>query len=627
MAFKDFSTNNFQLTAFGNAQISTSVKKYGNGSAYFDGSGDYLQTINSNEFNFGNGPFTIEMWVNPNATQIAGPGGSGNAGAFVSTRIGPVYAPLEFSIRDNLKIQILVESIGGNSWQGPIISNTTLVANTWSHIALVYDGTNTKLYINGILDSNFTNITFAYKNQNNIIYIGKGGDGDFNGYIDDLRITKGIARYTSNFTPPQQQLPAPSDPYQDNVSLLLHMDGTNGSQTFTDSSSNNFTLSAFGDAQISTSVKKFGSGAAYFDGNGDYLDLPVNAIQFNADDFTIEFWVHPTRTGSHTCVANWNCSNLRTIFFAVDTSAGVVVYLNGAGPFITGGSIQVNQWQHVALVRQGSDMRAYINGVQAGNTYNIGNTAINTIVDNIRIGRDTASFNCNQPLEGYIDELRITKGVARYTSNFVPHTAPFANPPRIPSGYLAFWKLADLTDSSPNGNNLINTNNVQFVQGKIGDCAEFASSKYLSTNINWNVVQNDWSVSFWMFPTSTPANVNTFPLVADNIAGTWLIQYLPSLEIGFSYVASSPLLGPAPLNTWTHVAATKSSAGLKLYINGILQGTSTYIGTINPTIFRMNTEFTDQVYTGKLDAVGIWQRELTQSEIDALYNNGNGREP
>lgn len=222
--------------------------------------------------------------------------------------------------------------------------------------------------------------------------------------------------------------PVGPDPFINNVSLLLHMDGANESTNFIDSSINNFSVSRFGNTQILQSIKKFGSGAGYFDGIGDYLDLPVNAIQFNSDDFTIEFWINPTRAGSHTCIANWNCSNLTTIFFAVDTSAGAVVYLNGTGPYIVGGTIAANQWQHVALVRQGSNMRAYINGVQAGSTYNIGNTPINTIVDNIRIGRDTASFNCNAPLEGYIDELRITKGVARYTSNFTPPGSAFPDP-------------------------------------------------------------------------------------------------------------------------------------------------------------------------------------------------------
>ena len=207
------------------------------------------------------------------------------------------------------------------------------------------------------------------------------------------------------------------DPFFNNVSLLLPMN-----TSFADFSSNNFAVTANGNVQISSAQSKFGGGSAFFDGNGDYLELPVNAIQFNADDFTIEFWVYPTRTGSHTCVANWGCSSLMTIFLAVDTTtdSGVVVYLNSTGPYIIGGSIQANQWQHVALVRQGGNMKAYINGVQAGGTYNIGNTAINTIVDNIRIGRDTANFNCNTPLEGYIDDLRITTGVARYTSNFTP---------------------------------------------------------------------------------------------------------------------------------------------------------------------------------------------------------------
>ena len=225
----------------------------------------------------------------------------------------------------------------------------------------------------------------------------------------------------------------------------------------------------------------------------------------------------------------------------------------------------------------------------------------------------------------YIGDQEVSKVIVKDIQIFTS-AAPAPGPSFPTQNLLAFWKLADLTDSSGNGYDLFNSNVVQFVPGKIGDCAEFASLKYLSTNINWNVVQNDWSVSFWMYPTDTPFNENTFPLVADNVGGTWIIQYLPSLEIGFSYVASPPLLGSAPLNTWTHVAATKSSAGLKLYINGILQGTSTYTGTINPTIFRMNTEFSDQVYTGKLDAVGIWNRALTTQEVTALYNNGNGLE-
>jgi len=209
----------------------------------------------------------------------------------------------------------------------------------------------------------------------------------------------------------------------DNSALLLHMDGESGSNTFIDSSSNNFAVTANGDAQISTAEKKFGNGAAYFDGDGDYLELPVNAIQFDADDFTIEFWVYPTRTGSHTCIANWRCGVSMTIFLAVDTDEGVVVYLNGTGPYIVGGSIQANQWQHVALVRDGVNMKAYINGIEVA-TYNIGSTPINTITENIRIGAD---YDCNTKLEGYIDELRITKGAAIYTADFDPPTAPFGN--------------------------------------------------------------------------------------------------------------------------------------------------------------------------------------------------------
>ena len=87
---------------------------------------------------------------------------------------------------------------------------------------------------------------------------------------------------------------APTDPNFANVSLLLHGDGANNSTTFTDSSSNNFTLSRVGDVKISTTQSKFGGSSIFFDGAGDYLTLANNSVFTFPSSFTVEAWVFPT---------------------------------------------------------------------------------------------------------------------------------------------------------------------------------------------------------------------------------------------------------------------------------------------------------------------------------------------
>ena len=86
----------------------------------------------------------------------------------------------------------------------------------------------------------------------------------------------------------------PTDPNFADVSLLLHGDGANNSTTFTDSSSNNFTLSRVGDVKISTTESKFGGSSIFFDGTGDYLTLANNSDFNFPNDFTVEAWVYPT---------------------------------------------------------------------------------------------------------------------------------------------------------------------------------------------------------------------------------------------------------------------------------------------------------------------------------------------
>ena len=216
----------------------------------------------------------------------------------------------------------------------------------------------------------------------------------------------------------------------DNVSLLLHMDGTNGSTTFTDSGPNALTVTAVGDAKISTAQSKFGGASGLFDGTGDYLTVASNPVfSFGVGDFTIEAWVYPTgSTGIYGVYGTSGGSGSNPKFVMhLDSLTPKIHYnvlTNGSNIYTNATStIAVNQWTHLAFVRQGTTWTWYINGTASGTGSN--NTTITFTSQTTFIGYGGESFFA--PFLGNIDELRAKKGQAVYTSNFTPPPAPFPN--------------------------------------------------------------------------------------------------------------------------------------------------------------------------------------------------------
>jgi hypothetical protein len=211
----------------------------------------------------------------------------------------------------------------------------------------------------------------------------------------------------------------PTDPNFANVSLLLHMDGSNGSTTFTDSSSNAFTVTPFGNAQISTTDPKFGTGALTLDGSGDYLTLAVNsAFQFGTGDFTVECWVFPNNAsanaglfqiGTGDAAGSLSVNTFNEQWRVTDVGIG--------GANMT--SVTAGAWQHLAVTRSGTSVRMFINGVQAGSTLT---WSTNFSQNQLNIG---FYFSTSFAIDARIDDFRITKGIARYTANFTPPIAPF----------------------------------------------------------------------------------------------------------------------------------------------------------------------------------------------------------
>lgn len=222
--------------------------------------------------------------------------------------------------------------------------------------------------------------------------------------------------------------PIGPDVYFSSVSLLLPMDGANGSTTFTDESNNSLTVTASGNAQISTAQSKFGGASAAFDGTGDYLQITHSAaLAFASDDFTIEAWIYPnTATTSHLL---FNGRDSNSVFQGVNlyltstrqigllaTTTGFSWQINSLSG--AGNVLSLSDWSHVAVTRSGSLFSVWVNGVVS---YDV--TLSGSIVP-----ANSYAFIGGMPgvssLDGYIDDLRITKGVARYISNFAPPSAP-----------------------------------------------------------------------------------------------------------------------------------------------------------------------------------------------------------
>lgn len=224
------------------------------------------------------------------------------------------------------------------------------------------------------------------------------------------------------------------DPHYDKVSLLLHMNGVDGSTMFSDSSVAPKTVTAYGGAKISTTQSKFGVASAYFDGVGDYLEIPYKTSEFRWWDskFTLEVLVFPVALSTFSFVnglyafpnliGNSSSVDITNYWSFGPGSDGRVLFTYWSGVtnnVYSAATIAENQWSHIALVVNDGKITIYVNGV--GSTpVAIAGTPQDTQTLPLLVGAAKSSY-----INGYIDELRITKGVARYTADFTPPTAQF----------------------------------------------------------------------------------------------------------------------------------------------------------------------------------------------------------
>lgn len=222
------------------------------------------------------------------------------------------------------------------------------------------------------------------------------------------------------------------DPYYSNVVLLLHADGTNGSTSIVDNSGTPKTVTAVGNSIIATAQSKFGGSSLYFDGNGDYVTTAENTGFDLTTNNTFEAWVYPASIGTGQGVMGYTTNThpfvgtMVSYVWFIQSDGTLRFAVNGADGStqntITTTAIQAGIWTHIAVVKNGTAVTQYINGISSSSS-TITNTGNTTGPDwNFRVG---SYYTDALPFNGYIDEVRVTKGIARYTSDFTVPTAPF----------------------------------------------------------------------------------------------------------------------------------------------------------------------------------------------------------
>jgi len=579
--FLDSSTNNFTITRNGNTTQGT-FSPYGSNWSYNSGtsSTDYLTTASNAAFAFGTGDFTMEAFVFATASQtdnwIIG------LASNCWFRVGSGGA-LEF-----------YNSVASTS----TLASSALPLNTWTHVAVVRSGTALTIYQNGVsvgsatVSTNFsTSVACTIGNQ-------VGFDRRWNGYISNARVVKGTAVYTSAFTPPTSPLTAIT-----NTSLL-----TCQSNRFIDNSSNAFALTVSG----SPSVQRFSpfspttaystsviGGSAYFDGTGDYLTVPSSAdFGFSTGDFTVECWVYPLSSAAQRLVFFSNDMNNLDIGFS---PANTFQYYNGS-VVNTGISAASQQWFHFAASRTSGTTSVYVNGVRTNNVSDTSSTTTRSVL--------VASSSGTFPFNGYINDVRIIKGTGIYSGTTI--TVPTAPLTAVTNTKLLLnYTNAGILDNAMM-NNLETVGNAQISTSVkkygTGSMSFDGSGDYLISRASpiW-LLSGDWTMEAWIYPTNVTGvhvifetrnrTTNASPCLYIN--GTNLV-----IDTGTAAVVSA---GTITINTWQHVAGTRSGNSWRIFINGTQVGATTTNTTAYTSYYGccIGSSYYNEDFAGYIDEARI----------------------
>jgi len=555
-----------QITALGNAQVSTAQSKFGGASLRTDGVDDCLKIRGINLVN----NWTCEGWF------------------YISSTVSEVVLFRIHNSSDSFQANYgLLNNRMYIFESGTSQAATTLATGVWHHLAWVKNASGVSMYLNGVLDGSRPS---SMNLSNAVLYISGIGSGSnsLNGYSDEIRISDNV-RYSANFT-------APTAPFVNdgNTQLLIHADGTNASTYFEDDNgvvqiietNNNAVI--FGNPSISTAQSKFNGSSLYLDGSSS-LTFNQNNININgsSDNFTIEGWFYRVSGTTNGSIINFSNSNYPRWAFFWRSTGKFGVYNSTSGTFLESTTtLNLNTWYHFAVVKQGTSITLYLNGQSVGSTTN----SINIVCDFLEIGAYNTS---GQTFNGYIDEVRISN-TARYTANFTVPSAEFTGDSNTlallhfngNNGDTSFTIEPNLTFSKyryKSSGISQGSAQVSTTLSKFG-----SSSLALNGSTDWvNVYgadygfygEDNFTLECWFYKTSGLTSNGTLVNIAPIGDPRWAFFTRSNSKVALynqvtnlTFLEGSTLIS---LNTWYHVAYVKTGNTWKIYLNGILDGTAT----------------------------------------------------
>ena len=563
--FIDRSTNAHTVTPAGTS-VQTAFHPYlENWGVEFDGSGDYLSVPSSTDFAFGTGDFTVEFWYYRTATP--------------STTDGLVSWNYLSGVHIAENTAGIFLWVGGTQIFQP---STKTVLNSWNHVAVSRSGSTVKLFVNG------AEVDSASSSQSvtaNTLYIGASSHATSeaaNGYISNVRLLKGTALYTTNFTPPTEKLTAVTG-----TSLL-----TCQSNRFVDNSSNAHTITPTGNVKVSA-FNPFGQESEYAAGENkgssfispnNYLNIadPTNNFHLNNQEFALEFWVYLTPdNAAGSLVSKWTSGYSG---YRINCNAdGTIGFYNVTTSYFVTTKVTLNAWNHYACTRDSNGiLRQFINGVlQRSDTVNPSNASgsVSMLVGTLHI-YPTQGLN-----EGYISDFRLVKGAPIYTTNFTPPTAPVGN--TNASLYLPMDNAGIFDKTGNNTLTPIGNASTSTTQTKYADTAMYfdGSGDYIRDNSPSEGLvlgTGDFTIELWT-NLSAYTQYGHFVNVYNGTpqTGAWFLrmnntnqswQWQNGANGGASGFAALNSSSNLSLNTWHHLAVVKNSGTVTSYQDGISVG-------------------------------------------------------
>jgi hypothetical protein len=401
----DVSSYSRSVTASG-ASVSTAQKKWGAGSIALSGSA--WLTVPQASVSLGSSDFVIECWFYMTAA-------TGGYKTLWAQRPNASSVGGALAVLNGSSLLYFISDASASGWAvSGASTGLNVPAAQWNHIAMVRSGNTVTLYLNGTAG---TPVSFsgAVGSSGNFS-IGAGaanGDQAVAGFMDDFRLTVGSNRSHTGATinVPTAAFPSSgnySEPFLDNVRLLLRADGSGN--TFIDSSLSPKTITASGNATQSATQSRWGGKSAFFTGTSRISSSTSSAFSFGDGDFVVEMWVYPSGASGFQTLFSTRSSNTdedySNVFFGFNTGTLTpIVYTNGL--VLSGSSsLPAGTWSHIAFVRASGVISIYLNGTR------IGNTAFGTSITgtNASVG---LTQNSEHQFSGYIDDVRVTSGSNR----------------------------------------------------------------------------------------------------------------------------------------------------------------------------------------------------------------------